>query len=147
MLSSIQVLVAEDFEDFRRYVCAQLRSRPEVEVVSEVSDGLEAVQKARELNPQLILLDIGLPSLNGLEAAQRIREQAPDAKILFVSQESAADIVRKAFSAGGCGYVCKADAENELLIAVDVVLRGGRFIGRRFEGHVLAKGAGFGTSE
>ena len=115
MLPSIRVLVAEDFEDFRRYVCAELRSRPDVEVVCEVSDGLAAVQKACESKPQLILLDIGLPSLNGLEAARRIGEHLPETRILFVSQESSAEIVEEAFRAGGCGYVVKGDSGNEII--------------------------------
>ena len=147
MPSSIRVLVAEDYEDFRRYVCTRLQSRPDVEVVYEVSDGLEAVRKACELKPQLILLDIGLPSLNGLEAARRIREHIQDTKILFVSQERSADVVEESFRVGGCGYVCKSDAGNELLIAVDVVLKGGRFIGARFARHVFCESAPSATAE
>jgi DNA-binding NarL/FixJ family response regulator len=99
-LPSVHVLVVEDYDPFRRFICSTLRSNPELQIVGEVSDGLEAVQKAEELQPDLILLDLGLPSLNGIEAARRIRNLSPKSKILFVSQESAADVVREALSVG-----------------------------------------------
>src|SRR5712671_436231 len=82
----VRVLVADDFAPWRRLLHTILREKPELQVVCEVSDGLEAVQKARELQPDLILLDIGLPTLSGIEAARRIRSIAPKAKILFVSE-------------------------------------------------------------
>ena len=85
MPSSIRVLVVDDYEPFRRFVCSTLESRPDLRVVGEASDGLEAVEKAQALKPDLILLDIGLPSLNGIEAAHRISRLIPTATILFVS--------------------------------------------------------------
>jgi DNA-binding NarL/FixJ family response regulator len=88
---------------------------------------MEAVDKAEELQPDLILLDIGLPTLNGIEAARRIRKLAPESKILFVSQESPADIVQEALSLGALGYVVKAHAKCELIPAVKTVLQGRRF--------------------
>ena len=84
--------------------------RPELQVVAEVSDGLEALQKSEELQPDLILLDIGLPRLNGIEAARRIGKLAPESKIIFLSQESSADVVQEALSSGARGYVVKAYA-------------------------------------
>jgi DNA-binding NarL/FixJ family response regulator len=101
---------------------------PELQVICEVSDGLEAVQKAESLQPDLILLDIGLPTLNGFEAARRIRKLAPDSKILFLSQESSADVVQEAFRVGALGYVLKAQAGTELLAAVDAVRQGRKFV-------------------
>jgi DNA-binding NarL/FixJ family response regulator len=133
--SSIRVLVVEDTEPFRRYIVSRLQARPELQVIGEVSDGIEAVRKAQELHPDLILLDIGLPGLNGIEAARRIRRFSPKSKILFVSLESSAHIVHEAFSLGACGYVVKMDAGRELLAAVDAVLRDERFVGSRFGGH------------
>ena len=85
-VSKVRVLVVEDFEPFRTRVCSKLRKRPELLVVGEVSDGIEAVRKAEELQPDLILLDIGLPSLDGIEAARRIRTLSIKSKIVFVSQ-------------------------------------------------------------
>jgi CheY-like chemotaxis protein len=111
-----------------------LRKLPEPQIICEVADGLEAVQKAEELQPDLILLDIGLPRLNGIEAARRIRELSPASKIVFVSQESSADLVRAALDTGAWGYVVKMDAGSELLTAVNAVLRGEQFVSRRFSG-------------
>jgi DNA-binding NarL/FixJ family response regulator len=125
----IRVLVVEDFEPFRRFVCSTLEKKSELQVVCEVSDGLEAVQKAEELQPDLILLDIGLPTLNGIEAARQIRELAPEAKIIFLSQESSADVVQEALSLGALGYVVKIHAGSELLAAVEAVLLEKQFVG------------------
>jgi DNA-binding NarL/FixJ family response regulator len=127
----VRILLVDDYEPFRQYVRSLLMKRAEWVVLSEVSDGLEAVQKAEELQPDLILLDIGLPTLSGIEVARRIRRLSPDSRILFVSQELSADVVREALATGAVGYVVKMDARSELLIAVDAVLRGGQFVGRR----------------
>ena len=132
--STARILVVDDYDPFRRFICSTLRKRPELQIVGEVSDGLEAVQKAEELQPDLIVLDIGLPSLNGIEAARRIRKLSPKSKILFVSQESSADMVQEALALGALGYIVKADAGKELLTAVNAVLRGDRFVGNRFAG-------------
>jgi len=133
----VRILLVDDYEPFRRYVRSLLMKRAEWVVLSEVSDGLEAVQKAEELQPDLILLDIGLPTLSGIEAARRIRKLSPGSRILFVSQELSADVVREALATGAAGYVVKMDARSELPIAVDAVLRGGQFVGRRLgdQGH------------
>jgi len=133
--SSRRVIVVEDSEPFRKFVCSALEKIPEFQIVGEVSDGLEAVQKAEELHPDLILLDIGLPSLNGIEAARRIRKLCSKSKILFVSAESTVDLVHEALCTGATGYVVKIDAGSELLAAVNAVLRGDQFVGRRFSGH------------
>lgn len=89
-----------NFQPFQQFISSTLRERPEWQVICEVADGLEAVQKAEELQPDLILLDIGLPKLNGIEAARRIGTLAPQSKILFLSQESSVDVVREAISWG-----------------------------------------------
>src|SRR5690348_7567772 len=105
--SSVRVLVVEDYEPFRRYVCSMLNKRHDLRIVGEVSDGLEAVNKAATFQPDLILLDIGLPSMNGIEAARRIRKLSPKSKILFVTQESSDDVVQEALNLGAWGYVVK----------------------------------------
>ena len=122
--SSVRILVVDDFEPWRQQVCSILQIRPGLRVVAEIADGLEAVQKAEELQPDLIVLDIGLPLLNGIEVARRVRKVSPKSKILFVSQESSADVVQEALRTGARGYVLKTDAGSELLIAINVVLRG-----------------------
>lgn len=132
--STIRVLVADDFGPWCRVVRSIFQEQPELQVIGEVTDGFEAVQKAQALQPDLILLDIGLPKLNGIEAARRIRKLSPKSKILFVSQESSADVVQEALRTGAEGYVVKQDAGSELLTAVNAVLRGENFVGRRFAG-------------
>jgi len=129
--SSVRILVVDDFEPWRQQVCSILQIRPGLRVVAEIADGLEAVQKAEELQPDLIVLDIGLPLLNGIEVARRVRKVSPKSKILFVSQESSADVVQEALRTGARGYVLKTDAGSELLIAINVVLRGEQFVSRR----------------
>ena len=109
-------------------MCSTLKKKAGLAVVGEVSDGLEAVHKAEDLQPDLILLDIGLPSLNGIEAARQIRELAPNSKIVFVSQETSVDIVQEAFGAGALGYVAKAKAGSDLLPALEAAIRNGRFV-------------------
>ena len=109
-----------------------LQKHRELQVIAEVGDGLEAVQKAGKLKPDLILLDIGLPKLNGLEAATRIREVAPDAAIIFLTENNDKDIAQAALSAGARGYVLKTDAGKELLRAVAGVLAGNVFVSSAF---------------
>jgi DNA-binding response OmpR family regulator len=127
--------VVEDSEPFRKFICSTLGKRPKLQIVGEVIDGLEAVQRAEKLQPDLIVLDIGLPSLNGIEVARRVSKLSPESKMLFVSQESSADVIQEALGTGARGYVVKTDAGRELLEAVNAVLRGEQFVGRRFSGH------------
>src|SRR5262249_40853870 len=100
----------------------ELQKRPELQVIGELSDGLKAVQQAEELQPDLILLDIGLHNLNGIEAAKRIRKIAPDGKLLFVSLESSPKVVQETFRLSVQCYVQKQSANRNLLLAIDPVL-------------------------
>jgi DNA-binding NarL/FixJ family response regulator len=124
----LRVLVVEDFAPFRRFICAMLATRVGLEVIGQAADGLEAVQKAADLKPDLILLDIGLPKLNGLDVARRIRTLAPEARMIFVSQESSPDVVQEALNLAW-GYVAKTRTATELLLAVETVMRAQRFVG------------------
>jgi DNA-binding NarL/FixJ family response regulator len=114
-----RILLVDDFEPWRIYLRSLLHERPGLRVVDEAVDGLEAVEKAQELQPDLVLLDISLPRMNGIEVAKRIREVAPQCKILFVSLERSADFVEAALSAGAQGYITKADVRSKLLLAID----------------------------
>ena len=127
-MQKIRVLVAEDFAPFRHFVRSTLSQRPNLQIVAEVSDGHEAVQKAEELKPELMLLDVGLPTLNGIAAARQILKLIPDAKIIFVTQESSGELAEEAFKSGARGYVVKTRAGSDLLAAVDAVLEGRQFI-------------------
>jgi two-component system nitrate/nitrite response regulator NarL len=130
-VSSVRVLVVEDFVPYLRFISLTLARMCNLQVIGELSDGLEAVQKAEVLKPDLILLDIGLPSLNGIEAARRIRKLSPNSKIIFVSQESSADVVQAALDLGARGYVVKANAASDLVAAVEAVLSGKTFVSGR----------------
>jgi DNA-binding NarL/FixJ family response regulator len=132
--STVRVLVVDDYEPFRRFVCSTLGKRPDLQVIGEASDGLEAVRKAEELKPDLIVLDIGLPTLNGIEVARRIRKLCPESKILFMSQGSSADVAQEAFSLGALGYVVKAHASSELLAAVEAACQGRQFVSKGLTG-------------
>jgi len=107
-----------------------------------VSDGSEAVRKAADLKPDLIVLDIGLPKLNGIEAARQIRQLSPSSKIVFLSQNHDLDVVRTALSTGALGYVHKRDFRSDLLPAIEAVLQGRQFVSSSIKGynltHVLA---------
>src|SRR5215467_10732048 len=124
----VRVLLVEDYEPWRRSIRSMLQNVSGVQVIGEVPDGLAAVQQSRVLQPDLILMDIGLPTLNGIEAARRIQEVSPASKILFVSENRSPDVAQGALSNGGGGYVVKSDAASELLPAVKAVLEGKRFI-------------------
>jgi DNA-binding NarL/FixJ family response regulator len=130
--SPVRVLVVDDYEPFRRFVCSTLGKSSDLRVIGEADDGLEAIHKAEELQPDLIVLDIGLPTLNGIEAARRIRKLAPESTILFVSQESSEDVMHEALSLGAIGYVVKAHAGSELLAAVEAARSGRLFNSRGF---------------
>jgi DNA-binding NarL/FixJ family response regulator len=127
-MSPMRILVVEDFAPFVQVVRSTLAERSDVQVIGEVADGLVGVQKAILLEPDLVLLDIGLPMLNGIEAARQIRKLAPASKIIFLSQESSCEVVQEAFNVGAWGYVVKTRTATDLLAAVDAVLEGRQFI-------------------
>jgi DNA-binding NarL/FixJ family response regulator len=127
-MSNVRILVVDDYEGWRQRIRSILELWPELQVVGEASDGLEALQKAEALKPDLILLDIGLGKLNGIEVEKRLCQLVPRAKVLFLSQYNDADIVRTALSNEAQGYVLKTDAGDELLTAIKAILRGDRFV-------------------
>lgn len=133
----IRVLVVDDHEPWRRFVTTSLQSDDNFVVLGEASDGLEAVQMVKQLQPDLVLLDIGLPSLNGIEAARQIAQVSPQSKILFVSENRSRDIAEAALGTRGSGYLVKSDAGSELLPALHAVLQGKRFISASLAGQFL----------
>lgn len=119
--------MVEDFEPFRRLIRSKLQSRAEFHI-TEVSDGFEAVRKAEKLQPDLILLDIGLPKLDGIEVARRIRKVAPLAKILFLSINSDPDVIREVLGLGALGYIHKSHIDRDLLPAIQAAVEGEQFV-------------------
>jgi DNA-binding NarL/FixJ family response regulator len=126
--SIIRILLVDDYAPWRRFVRLTLQVQDKLKIIGEVGDGMEAVAQAQELQPDLILLDVGLPTLNGIEAARQIREVSPASKILFLTQARSADIAKEALTTGACGYVVKSDGASELLSGIRSVLAGKRFI-------------------
>ena len=130
-MQSLTVLVVDDFARFRECVCSILQGT-QFQVAGQAADGLEAVQKARSCQPDLILLDIGLPKRNGLEVARHVRTVAPAARILFLSVDSDTDLIREALSLGA-GYIHKSRIQSGLLPAMEAVLRGEQFLRKNLE--------------
>jgi CheY-like chemotaxis protein len=129
-----RILVVDDYEPWRRFAYSMLQKQPEYQVIGEASDGLEAIHQTEELQPDIILLDIGLPTLNGIETAHRIREVSLASIILFVSENRSREVVAEALRTGASGYVVKSDAARELLPALKAVLEGKRFVSASLAG-------------
>ena len=127
-MAPIRVMVVEDSLPFRQFICKTVANRPDLQIICEVGNGLQAVQKAEQLKADVIFLDIGLPTLNGIAAARQIRKLVPKSKIVFVSQESDADIVQQALGFGAWGYVLKSRAASDLLAAVEAACEGRHFV-------------------
>ncbi len=143
-LQSICILLVDDFEPFRaivRDIIGTSTILPGLRIISEAKDGPEAVKKAEQLRPDIVLLDIGLPEMNGIQAAQQIRKQVPECKILFVSQHRSPVLIREALRDGVLGYVLKSDVANELLPALQAVISNRRFISDRLAGYDLTEPA------
>jgi DNA-binding NarL/FixJ family response regulator len=129
-MSLCRVLVVEDHEPFRRALCAVLQGLADVVIVGEAADGVDAIHQATALQPDVIALDLGLPTLGGVEVASQLRVVAPQAKILLVTNESSSDVVEEAFRRGAHGYVYKPHLPRDLPRAFDMILGGGQFVGR-----------------
>ena len=136
-LSITRILVVDDYKPWLRFISSELQKDSSLQAIGEVSDGQQAVQRAQELQPDLILLDIGLPTISGIQAARRIREVSPASKILFVNETRSPEIAEEALNTGASGYVLKSDAASELLPAIKAVLEGKRFISASIAGHLL----------
>jgi DNA-binding NarL/FixJ family response regulator len=127
-------MLADDFPQWRRYLISRLQDELDLEIVCVAADELEAIQKANELQPDLILIGIGLHKENGIEAARQIHKLAPKTKILMLSQDLDPAAARAALSSGAHGYVFKADSPLELMPAVRAVMLGKQFVSWRFVG-------------
>jgi len=127
----IRILVVDDHAIVRRTICAYLSSDPTLNVICQAADGEEAVRKAEELRPDVVLLDIGLPTISGIEAARQIRIVSPQSHIIFLSQHDSLHMAIDAMKVGGHGYVTTIDAAAELLTAIHVVHEGTQFVSQR----------------
>lgn len=118
-----RILVVDDFEPWRNSVRLVLERNPSFRVIGEASDGQEAIEKATEMQPDVILLDVGMPSVNGIEAANLIQQSCPKSRILFVTLDDVSGVRNAAMRVGAAGYLRKADAGNELCAAITGALR------------------------
>ena len=121
--SVLRLLVVDDFEQWRRFVRTKIQGIPDIVIVGEASDGPEAIEKAGKLQADLVLLDIGLPSMNGIEVAREIRRISPKSVIVFMTQHQSSDVIEECFRAGASGYVLKSSAANHLIPALNAALR------------------------
>jgi DNA-binding NarL/FixJ family response regulator len=129
-LAPIRILVVDYFEPWRRTIRMILEECQDWHVICEALDGLDAVQKSRELQPDIVLLEVGLPKLNGIEAARQIRKVAPNSKIIFFSDHYGPELVREALKIGRWGYILKSDAAHDLVPALKAVIQDKRFVSR-----------------
>lgn len=133
-MSVVQILLADDSLPWQRFVLTYFETKTEFKVITIAPDGFEAVQKANALRPEVILMDVSLPGMNGIEAARQIRGLSPGSKILFLSMHGDSEIVQAAFDAGGSGYVLKQDFNRDLIPAIRTILLGQRFVSHSLTG-------------
>ena len=131
--AAIRILLVDDYEPWRHFVVSKVNKMSGLEIVGEVADGIEAIEEALELRPDLILLDIGLPNLSGIEVARRVAEMLPRTKIIFLTQNSDKELMAQCLSNGGMGYLVKGDAGGELLPAIEAVMQGSQYISKRMK--------------
>jgi DNA-binding NarL/FixJ family response regulator len=127
---TIRILVVDDHDTVRRLICSVLQADSTMEVTGQAASGEDAVTKASELKPDIVLLDITLPGISGIQAAQQLLSVSPKSQIIFLSQHHSVQIAREALKAGGRAYVTKSDAGRELLHAIGAVIQGKLFVSR-----------------
>jgi DNA-binding NarL/FixJ family response regulator len=130
VLTLIRILIVDDFQPWRSEVAAALGKGSGFQIIAEASDGLEAVEKYAELQPDVILLDIGMPRLNGIEAARQIIQTSPGAKIVFWSEYADRELVDAAFKLGAKAYIAKSEAATDLIPAIEAVLEEMLFVSK-----------------
>jgi len=133
-MTSIRILAVDDFQIWQDFLKEIFASERDFELLTFVGDGLEAVQKAAELRPDVILMDLSLPGINGLEATRRIRSVSPNSKVLFLSEHHGHDLVAAAFEAGASGYVLKSDSNSDLVVGIRGILEYRPFVSRSLRG-------------
>jgi len=125
-----QILVVDDYLPWQAFLFEIFERETDLKIIAVAVDGFEAVRKAKELQPDLILMDASLPGMNGFEATRVIRTTSPRVKILFLSEHRGVDVIRSAFDAGSSGYVLKMDSNTDLILGVRTVLVGKQFVSR-----------------
>jgi two-component system response regulator NreC len=132
-----RVLIVDDHAFIRRGVQTILHAFPEWEFCGEAENGKEAIRLADELKPEVIIMDVSMPGLNGIEATRAIRKTQPNVKIVLLTLHESAELLRSAFRAGARGYLLKTDAEQELVKALTVVVGEGAYISPKMDSEVV----------
>src|SRR5881296_4219249 len=136
-MATFRIFIADDHEVVRKVVCALLQAQPDWEVCGEAADGREAVEKVQELKPDVVILDIGMPSLNGLEATRQILKGNPLQRVLILTVTDAEQLIEEVLKAGARGFVLKADAAKDLTMAVEALQQDRTFFNSRVGEMVL----------
>lgn len=129
-MSFIRVLTVDDSPPWQLYILKSLETESDLKIVAQVGDGLEAVQEAAKLCPDIIVMDLGLPCINGLEATRRIRSVSPNSKVLFLSEHRSQGFIDAAFEAGASGYVLKSDAASDLVAGIRAIVEKKEYVSR-----------------
>jgi len=145
LVCHVKVLVVDDYAPWRHFAKLALAVKPQVQIVGEAEDGMTAIQKALELKPDVVILDIGLPDMSGIQVSRRILEAAPKTRIVFLTENTSRDVVRDALLTGAQGYVVKSFAAKDLVPAVEAIMLNCYFVSaaaatpRLLDGSVLGK--------
>ena len=135
----LRILIADDHEVVRRGLCTLLQTHEGWEVCGEAKDGREAVEKAKQVRPDVVILDVGMPNLNGLAATRQLLQQNPQQKVIVLTITDSDQVIREALDAGARGFVLKSDAARDLVSAVEALQRGRMFFTPRVNDMVLSR--------
>jgi two-component system response regulator NreC len=124
----IHILICDDHALFSEGIKAILRAEPNLEVVGEVRDGRQAVEKVKELHPDVVLMDIAMPDLSGFEATRRVHEADPAVKVLMLTMHDEEELVARCLEAGAAGYIIKDAPASQLVYAIETVMKGERYL-------------------
>ena len=149
-MSKLRVLIADDHKVIRNGLKRVINAEPDMEVVGEADDGQEAWQKGSELQPDVVIMDISMPKLDGIKATEKLKRECPQVKVLALSAYDNNGYINRLFQAGASGYLLKLAAAEELISAIHVVAAGGRYLdktltGKILEGYIRQKPAGAGA--
>jgi two-component system response regulator NreC len=136
-MNKIRILLAEDHKTVREGLKMIVNGQPDMEIVGEVGDGLAAVRLADELQPDIVLMDVSMPQLNGLKATEKINQQCPQVKILALTRHKDSAYLQQLLRAGASGYILKQSASNELLHAIRAIIAGGKYLDPTMAGKLI----------
>jgi two-component system response regulator NreC len=137
IMRKLRILLAEDHLVMREGLKRLINDQPDMEVVGEADDGIEAWHKARELQPDVVLMDVSMPGLNGAEATQKIKEEFPEIKVLALTAQRATAYLDQMLTMGASGYVLKQVAFHELIKAIHTVAEGGKYVDEASRQHII----------